>query len=125
MAFSYQHEYHAGNHADVLKHITLTLLLESLCKKEKPFTVIDSHAGAGRFFLNDERLEKTSEAKGGILKLNAFLGSNDFATLPAAIQSYLLLQKPYLEQGLGGIQRQGAEPGALSSCHKDGIHGDV
>ena len=44
---SYQHEYHAGNHADVLKHVCLCSILDSLCRKEKPFTIIDSHAGAG------------------------------------------------------------------------------
>ena len=48
---SYQHEYHAGNHADVIKHLTLSLILESLCKKEKPFTIIDTHSGAGIFHL--------------------------------------------------------------------------
>ncbi|WP_288750098.1 hypothetical protein [uncultured Treponema sp.] len=41
---SYQHEYHAGNLADVLKHTCLCLILDSLCKKEKPFTIIDSHS---------------------------------------------------------------------------------
>ena len=66
---SYQHEYHAGNHADILKHICLCLILENLTKKEKPFTVIDTHAGAGRFDLNDERLLKTGEAHEGIEKL--------------------------------------------------------
>ncbi|MBQ2464386.1 MAG: 23S rRNA (adenine(2030)-N(6))-methyltransferase RlmJ, partial [Treponema sp.] len=60
--FSYQHEFHAGNHADVLKHICLTLILDGLTKKDKPFTLIDSHAGAGRFSLDDERLLKTGEA---------------------------------------------------------------
>jgi len=44
--FSYQHEFHAGNSADILKHVALTFILDSLCKKDKPFTVIDSHAGA-------------------------------------------------------------------------------
>ena len=63
---SYQHEYHAGNHADILKHICMCSILDSLCKKEKPFTVIDIHAGAGVFDLTDQRLLKTGEAKEGI-----------------------------------------------------------
>ena len=44
---SYLHEFHAGNHADVLKHFVLTLVLDSLNKKQKPFTFFDTHSGAG------------------------------------------------------------------------------
>ena len=66
---SYRHAFHAGNHADILKHLTLTLILDSLTKKEKPFTVFDTHAGAGLYDLNDSRLNQTEEAKKGILKL--------------------------------------------------------
>ena len=73
---SYQHEYHAGNTGDILKHTALCLILSSLCKKEKPFTIIDTHAGAGRFDLNDERLLKTGEGKEGILKLKEFCNQN-------------------------------------------------
>jgi 23S rRNA (adenine2030-N6)-methyltransferase len=66
---SYRHIFHAGNHADIFKHITLTLLLDHLNAKDKPFTVIDTHAGAGRYDLNDERAQKTNEANRGIMKL--------------------------------------------------------
>ncbi len=66
---SYIHAYHAGNHADILKHLTLSLILEHLCKKEKPFTVIDTHAGSGIYYLDDSRALKTEEAKSGIDKL--------------------------------------------------------
>ena len=44
---SYRHGFHAGNFADVFKHITLVLLLEHLKCKDKPFVYIDTHAGAG------------------------------------------------------------------------------
>ena len=94
MAFSYQHEYHAGNHADVLKHITISLILESLCKKDKPFTVIDSHCGAGRFNLSDERLLKTREAESGIKRLIQKNINN------TAIEKYIHLQTPYYSKGL-------------------------
>lgn len=93
---SYQHEYHAGNHADVLKHICLCSILDSLCRKEKPFTIIDSHAGAGIFNLNDERLIKTGEAKEGI----EYLASLSLSSCPEAASSYFLKERPYLEQGL-------------------------
>lgn len=66
---SYIHAYHAGNHADILKHLTLSLILEHLCKKEKPFTVIDTHAGSGIYYLDDSRALKTEEAKSGVTRL--------------------------------------------------------
>ncbi|MCR4822574.1 MAG: 23S rRNA (adenine(2030)-N(6))-methyltransferase RlmJ [Treponema sp.] len=66
---SYIHAYHAGNHADILKHLTLSLILQSLAKKEKPFTIIDSHAGSGLYDLHDPRARKTGEACSGIEKL--------------------------------------------------------
>lgn len=74
---SYIHAYHAGNHADILKHITISLIMESLCKKAKPFTVFDTHSASGLYDLNDERLEKTGEAESGIIKLANALGIGD------------------------------------------------
>ncbi len=95
--FSYQHEFHAGNHADVLKHICLTLILEGMVKKEKPFTLIDSHAGAGRFSLDDERLLKTGEASEGILPLVEYAKKNG---CPPSLIPYLDAEKNYVEKGL-------------------------
>ena len=66
---SYIHAYHAGNHADILKHLTISLILEHLCQKEKPFCVIDTHAGSGIYHLDDERAKKTGEASSGIKKI--------------------------------------------------------
>lgn len=66
---SYIHAYHAGNHADILKHIVLSLSLEHLLKKEKPFTIIDTHAGSGIYNLEDLRAKKTGEAEQGITTL--------------------------------------------------------
>ncbi|MBQ9630427.1 MAG: 23S rRNA (adenine(2030)-N(6))-methyltransferase RlmJ [Treponema sp.] len=66
---SYNHIYHAGNHADVFKHITLLILLLHLNEKEKPYTVIESHAGSGKYNLCDERSLKTNDADTGIKKL--------------------------------------------------------
>jgi 23S rRNA (adenine2030-N6)-methyltransferase len=66
---SYRHIFHAGNHADIFKHTTLIMLLEHLNEKDKPYTVIDTHAGAGRYDLNDERAQKTGEAEKGIKKM--------------------------------------------------------
>lgn len=96
---SYQHEYHAGNHADILKHICLCLILENLTKKEKPFTVIDTHAGAGRFDLNDERLLKTGEAHEGIEKLFTACNSKTDA-LPHGLSLYLKTEGEYLKNNI-------------------------
>lgn len=93
---SYQHEYHAGNHADILKHICLCAILDSLCRKDKPFTVIDTHASAGIFSLSDERLLKTGEAKEGI----EFLKSLSLFQCPQPFSEYFKRELPYLEQGL-------------------------
>ena len=63
---SYRHSYHAGNHADVLKHIVLTLCINALKEKEKPFLYLDTHSGAGRYLLQSEHSEKTGEYLSGI-----------------------------------------------------------
>ncbi len=63
---SYRHSFHAGNHADVIKHIVQTLIIESLKQKEKPFVYHDTHSGAGRYNLQGEHAEKTGEFKDGI-----------------------------------------------------------
>ena len=51
---NYRHAYHAGNHADVLKHIVLSRLIEHLKKKDKPFRIFDLHAGIGVYDLTAE-----------------------------------------------------------------------
>ena len=63
---NYRHAYHAGNHIDVFKHAVLVMLLEHLRKKPKPFTVLDTHAGAGRYDLRSLEAGKTGEAADGI-----------------------------------------------------------
>jgi len=65
---SYRHAYHAGNHADVLKHAVLALLLQALARKDKPFVCIDTHAGAGRYDLYDDRARRTGEVADGIAR---------------------------------------------------------
>ena len=69
--FSYRHAFHAGNHADVLKHITLMATLRHLMKKEAGITLVDTHAGAGLYRLDGDYAEKGGEAADGIVKLMA------------------------------------------------------
>ena len=98
---SYQHAFHAGNHADVLKHLTLIYVLNSLNKKEKPYTCFDSHAGSGIYNLEDSRILKTLEAEKGIIKLFSELNSEDFlfaVRKNEALCNYLDYIRPYLEK---------------------------
>ncbi|MDR2789061.1 MAG: 23S rRNA (adenine(2030)-N(6))-methyltransferase RlmJ [Candidatus Accumulibacter sp.] len=66
---SYRHAFHAGNHADVLKHLILVQLARHLGRKGKPFWVIDTHAGAGIYDLDAPYARKLAEYKGGIGRL--------------------------------------------------------
>lgn len=66
---SYQHAYHAGNFADVLKHTVLIQLLKYLKQKTKPICVIDTHAGAGHYPLDSSQAQKNKEFLNGIAKL--------------------------------------------------------
>ena len=59
--FSYRHAFHAGNHADVLKHTTLLAVLRHMTQKETALNVFDTHAGAGLYRLDGD-FAKTSEA---------------------------------------------------------------
>jgi 23S rRNA (adenine2030-N6)-methyltransferase len=67
--FSYRHAFHAGNHADVLKHLVLLRLLRHLTLKDTPFWVIDTHAGAGLYALEGEWAAKRSEFAEGVGRL--------------------------------------------------------
>jgi len=71
--FSYRHAFHAGNHADVLKHTVLIAMLRHLLQKDTALTVFDTHAGAGLYRLDGEYAETSGEAANGFLKLLAAL----------------------------------------------------
>jgi 23S rRNA (adenine2030-N6)-methyltransferase len=66
---SYRHAFHAGNHADVLKHFILVCLLRHLALKDKPFWVVDTHAGAGAYGLDTGYATKNAEYEAGIARL--------------------------------------------------------
>jgi len=80
---SYRHAFHAGNHADVLKHFVLVCLLRHLAQKDKPFWVIDTHAGAGAYGLDAGYAAKNAEFAEGIGRLL------DKAELPTALADYV------------------------------------
>lgn len=66
---SYRHSFHAGNFADVLKHLVVAEILSHLVKKDKPIAYIDTHAGAGLFNLQSDDAEKLGEYRDGIAKV--------------------------------------------------------
>lgn len=66
---SYRHGFHAGNHADVLKHMVLCLILRQLKQKGKPLTYIDTHSGAGAYSLKSAWSQQTGEYKNGVDKI--------------------------------------------------------
>lgn len=89
---SYRHAFHAGNFADVLKHLVLMHIIEHLKKKDKPFCYIDTHAGAGHYALDSEFALKNREFDTGIGKL---WRRDD---LPTGVQRYVDLVRQ-LNQG--------------------------
>jgi len=66
---NYRHAYHAGNFADVLKHVVLRALIESLEAKPAPFALVDTHAGSGCYALDGAEAGKTGEYRDGIARL--------------------------------------------------------
>jgi len=66
---SYRHGFHAGNHADVLKHWLCVLTANYMTNKDKPFYYIDTHSAAGVYSLNDHLASKTNESANGIQTL--------------------------------------------------------
>ena len=80
---SYRHAFHAGNHADVLKHFVLMQVLSYTTQKDKPFWYIDTHAGAGMYSLDTGFAAQNAEYETGIAKL---WQAND---LPAELANYV------------------------------------
>jgi len=83
---NYRHAYHAGNFADVVKHVALVAILTHLRKKAAPFAVIDTHAGRGAYDLSGEEARKTGEAASGIGRLAGLA-----PPLPQALADYLAI----------------------------------
>ncbi|WP_428533478.1 23S rRNA (adenine(2030)-N(6))-methyltransferase RlmJ [Rhodopila sp.] len=102
---NYRHAYHAGNFADCFKHALLVELLDSIARKPKPFFVLDTHAGAGRYDLDDEAARRTAEANSGIFRL-------------------LERPSPILERYLGLVRNIGLYPGSPVLTRAVMRHGD-
>lgn len=94
--FSYRHAFHAGNHADVLKHTVLLAVLRHLTQKDTALTVFDTHAGAGLYRLDGDYAQTSAEAAEGFLKLVA--GDLPKPVAPA-LQDYLDLVASFNSKG--------------------------
>jgi 23S rRNA (adenine2030-N6)-methyltransferase len=84
--FSYRHAFHAGNHADVLKHTVLLAVLKHMAQKDTPFTVLDTHAGAGLYRLDGDYAQTSAEAAQGFVKLMAAQAAGQ--VLAPVVQDY-------------------------------------
>lgn len=98
---AYRHAFHAGNHADVLKHLVLAQVLHHMTAKDKPFTLIDTHAGAGGYSLEGRYARNKAEFESGIARL---WGRGD---LPPALADYVALVRAF-----NGGERLAQYPGS-------------
>ncbi len=99
---SYLHGYHAGNHADVIKHTVLTAILARLASKDKPIRYIETHAGAGGYDLKSAAARKNREHETGIGRLWSA------ADAPVAVMRLLALARDY--NGPGPLRRYPGSP---------------
>ena len=99
---AYRHAFHAGNHADVLKHVVLAQVLRHMAAKDKPYTLIDTHAGAGGYSLEGRYAHTKDEFQGGIAKLYP---RDD---LPPALADYIGLVREF--NGGGSLEQYPGSP---------------
>jgi 23S rRNA (adenine2030-N6)-methyltransferase len=100
---SYRHAFHAGNHADVLKHVTLVQVLEYMTHKDRPFLYVDTHAGAGLYDLHGEWAEKNREYETGIGRIPL-----DLSGVPEGMHAYLHIVQELNPRG--GLTRYPGSP---------------
>ena len=91
---SYKHAFHVGNHADVVKHLCLIATLDYFKKKNKPFCLYDTHAGAGLYYLDDEQVAKNQEFRTGVEHFQ------NVKTSDTVLQTYVGLLTHYGEKAL-------------------------
>jgi 23S rRNA (adenine2030-N6)-methyltransferase len=91
--FSYRHAFHAGNHADVLKHAILVHVLDYLNRKDAPYWVVDTHAGAGLYRLDGDWANKNAESASGLARLWAC------SDLPELLADYVSRIRAYNPDG--------------------------
>ena len=108
---SYRHAYHAGNHADVLKHLVLMLCIEHMNGKDKPYILVDTHAGAGFYALDAEEAKRTGEYVDGIARLW------ERKDLPPALATYVALVRAL--NGSATLRRYPGSPRIAANMMRD------
>ncbi|RMX08804.1 23S rRNA (adenine(2030)-N(6))-methyltransferase RlmJ [Corticibacter populi] len=93
--FSYRHAFHAGNHADVLKHVVLSATLRYLVQKETALSILDIHAGCGLYRLDGDYARTSSESQQGIQQLLASRRAAPDSPVAAAVAGYLDILQAY------------------------------
>lgn len=111
---SYQHEYHAGNFADVHKHLVLWLLLDVLRTRPKPFVVLDLYAGAGDYALDSQAARRTGEWRQGIGRL-ASAGK-----VPDPLAPFLRAIRSLQPDSHAGLTRYPGSPRIAQLCLREG-----
>ncbi len=107
---SYRHSFHAGNHADVLKHLVLFFCADYLCQKPKPLVYVDTHAGAGLFRLDEGHAQKNKEYLTGIGRLRDAANPPDLITRFLAMIDEATGHDSRLYPGSPSIARQLLQP---------------
>lgn len=102
--FSYRHAFHAGNHADVLKHLVLLAILRHLTQKDTALQVIDTHAGAGLYRLDTEQANTSAEAHEGILQLVRAVALQPASPKQRAVQAAKRVLAPALSDYLDMVK---------------------
>ena len=103
---NYRHAFHAGNHADVLKHVVLMMLVAHLKKKPSPFFYLDTHAGGGGYDLSLSEAQRSGEYKGGIGRLLEFPAQ----ALPTEVAEYVKLVRECAGPGRSPITAYPGSP---------------
>lgn len=109
---NYRHAYHAGNHADALKHVALLFCLDALARKAAPYAVLDTHAGRGLYDLAGPEAERSPEWTQGIGALWARTGA------PAAVARYLAAVRAFNADGL--LRTYPGSPALIAACLRPG-----
>jgi 23S rRNA (adenine2030-N6)-methyltransferase len=107
----YRHSYHAGNFADVFKHVVLCALLAVLSRKDKPWCYLETHAGAGTYDLAGEGATRTGEWRDGIGRLHQFAGG------PPLLQSFLDVVRGV--NGTGALRHYPGSPLFAQACARE------
>jgi 23S rRNA (adenine2030-N6)-methyltransferase len=103
---NYRHAYHAGNFADVLKHVVLMMLVEHLKKKPTPFFYLDTHSGRGLYDLSEAQAQRSGEYKNGISRIL----EAPAAALPLEVASYAQLVRESAGKGHSAITAYPGSP---------------